>query len=208
MSEVKINVATVTSIYVDGVQYVAASGPVVPTPPVDPPPVDPPAPPVVGGIPVVILPPGQKVFVGLTPPEYSYSPLPPVAPKISGKINLVGQLVWTPEPPVTFEACFSRSIGDFAPTPGRYFTSTFPDGFSMRFIVAPVFSAGTPNGRGGMTGAVDIHDAESAAAAGYAWTPASEGPWYLNLRWSPSVCTYKMADGKCGMALEYFLEVF
>lgn len=162
-----------------------------------------------GGIPVAILAPGQKVFFGLTPPEYSYSVVPDVTllrkddgytPFITGKINLVGQLVWTPNPPVTFEAAFSKTIGDFTPTLGCYFTSTFPDGFSMRYMVAPL---SIPSD--GRSPPILINDAATATAAGYCWTPKAEGTWYLNIRWAPSVCQYPHPTiGKCVMGLEYF----
>lgn len=158
-----------------------------------------------GGVPATITTGGIRTTLTLSPLQYSYSPLPDISTflmadgvtsHVSGKIQVIGQLPTSPPPPVLFEGTISRNIGDFTPTPGCYFSTTYPDGWNMAYVIAPYYSS-VSTGRGTNT-VIDIHDAASAAAAQFCWAPKAEGQWYVNVRWTQTSCS------NCQMLIEYF----
>jgi hypothetical protein len=46
-----------------------------------------------------------------------------------------------------------------------------------------------------------IQDEASAYTYGWCWAPASEGPWYINARWTYSECGF--GSSTCGFAIQY-----
>jgi hypothetical protein len=46
-----------------------------------------------------------------------------------------------------------------------------------------------------------IQDEASAYTQGWCWAPESEGPWYINARWTYSECAF--GSSTCGFAIQY-----
>lgn len=51
-----------------------------------------------------------------------------------------------------------------------------------------------------------INSAQSATQYGYCWAPEALGPWYINARWTYSVCGF--GQPTCGFAIQYNLGPF
>lgn len=143
-----------------------------------------PAPP--GDLVTVVLPDGygHPTAVRLYSGQTATIPLPAVPDS-----HVSEQIVWSESPsvespqPVTLEISIGRCPGVVDTDTTNYCNLASTNGH---------YNAITYLARAYLT----LDDAASAAAYGYCWAPAEDGPWYANMRWTYVGCAYGGAT--CG----------
>jgi hypothetical protein len=137
------------------------------TPVVPPPPPPPPTSPVVGApVMATYAGRGNVQYINTSGGQVWCAPLPDTGGATTGSI-IVGEVPGSPQP-VKVELCISKTKG-LIDTAGNYMAThgnTNAGWFTKAYSI--------------------INSFDAAKARGYMWAPVSEGPWFVNIRLSPS----------------------